>query len=200
MARSGQPNLRYILPLNYDTRHAFTLNLDWRYSGGDFYNGPEGFWKGVLENAGVNLLMNLNSGSPYTSRSRAYALTESATGIPLSGQINGSRLPWQSTMDLNFNKVWLVKPKKKEGGRTKPYNVEIYLTIRNVLNKRNVNGVYSYTGSADDDGYLSSPQGINALNFQTNAQSYTDLYNLAMANPFSYSAPRQFRLGFRFGF
>lgn len=197
LARSGQPNLRYILPLSYDTRHAFVLNLDWRYGGGPGYNGPQGkVAKAILENSGINLLANLNSGSPYTARSRAYALTQSASDIPLTGQINGSRLPWQTTLDLNINKVWMIF---KEG-RKRPYTVEVYLTIRNLLNQRNVLGVYPYTGSPEDDGYLSSPQGINALQFQTDAQSYTDMYNVYMANPYNYSVPRQFRLGFRFGF
>lgn len=193
LARSGQPNLRYILPLDYDTRHQFTLNLDYRF--GPRAPGKDGFWDKFFANSGVNLLVNLNSGEPYTARSRAYALTEAGNNIPLVGQINGSRLPWQSRLDLNINKIWVVTNEKG-----KAYNIEVYLTILNLLNQRNVNNVYAYTGSPDDDGFLSSPQGINSLAFQTDAQAYTDLYNIAMNNPFNFTAPRQFRLGFRLGF
>ena len=203
LARSGQPNLRYILPLDYDNRHVVVLNMDYRYSGGRGYNGPQGkVARAILENAGANLLLNLNSGSPYTRRNRAYALTEAASGIPLTGQINGSRLPWQTKLDLNINKVWYIQPKAKgdKPARKRPYNVEVYFTVLNILNTRNVIGVYAYTGAPEDDGYLASPQGQNALNFQTNAQSYTDLYNSRMNNPFNYATPRQYRLGFRFGF
>lgn len=203
LARSGQPNLRYILPLDYDQRHVIVMNLDYRFSGGRGYNGPQGkVARAILENAGANVLLNLNSGSPYTRRNRAYALTEDASGIPLTGQINGSRLPWQSKLDLNINKVWYIQPKAKgdNPARKRPYNVEVYFTVLNILNSRNVIGVYAYTGDPDDDGYLASPQGQNALNFQTNAQSYTDLYNTRMNNPFNYATPRQYRLGFRFGF
>jgi len=179
------------------------LNMDYRYSGGRGYNGPQGkVARAILENAGANLLLNLNSGSPYTRRNRAYALTEAASGIPLTGQINGSRLPWQTKLDLNINKVWYIQPKAKgdKPARKRPYNVEVYFTVLNILNTRNVIGVYAYTGAPEDDGYLASPQGQNALNFQTNAQSYTDLYNSRMNNPFNYATPRQYRLGFRFGF
>lgn len=203
LARSGQPNLRYILPLDYDQRHVIVMNLDYRFSGGRGYNGPQGkVARAILENAGANVLLNLNSGSPYTRRNRAYALTEAASGIPLTGQINGSRLPWQTKLDLNINKVWYIQPKAKgdNPARKRPYNVEVYFTVLNILNSRNVIGVYAYTGDPDDDGYLASPQGQNALNFQTNAQSYTDLYNTRMNNPFNYATPRQYRLGFRFGF
>ena len=203
LARSGQPNLRYILPLDYDQRHVIVLNMDWRYSGGRGYNGPQHkVARAILENAGANVLLNLNSGSPYTRRNRAYALTEAATGIPLTGQINGSRLPWQTRLDLNINKVWYIQPKAKgdKPARKRPYNVEVYFTVLNILSNRNVIGVYAYTGAPDDDGYLASPQGQNALNFQTNAQSYTDLYNANMNNPFNFATPREYRLGFRFGF
>ncbi|MCT4623154.1 MAG: carboxypeptidase regulatory-like domain-containing protein [Schleiferiaceae bacterium] len=203
LANSGQPNLRYILPLDYDNRHVIVLNMDWRYSGGRAYNGPQGkVARGILENAGLNLLLNLNSGTPYTRRNRAFALTEGASSIPLTGQINGSRLPWQTKLDLNINKVWYIQPKAKEGkqARKRPYNVEVYFTVLNILNNRNVTNVYAYTGSPVDDGYLVSPQGQNALNFQTDAQSYTDLYNASMVNPFNFGLPRQYRLGLRFGF
>ena len=203
LARSGQPNLRYILPLDYDNRHVVVMNLDYRYSGGRGYNGPQGkVARAILENAGANILVNLNSGSPYTRRNRAYALTEAASGIPLTGQINGSRLPWQTKIDLNINKVWYIQPKAKgdKPARKRPYNVEVYFTVLNILSNRNVIGVYAYTGAPDDDGYLASPQGQNALNFQTNAQSYTDLYNANMNNPFNFARPREYRLGFRFGF
>jgi hypothetical protein len=69
-----------------------------------------------------------------------------------------------------------------------------------LLDTRNVLGVYPFTGSPDDDGYLSSPQGQGAINFQTNAQSYVDLYNARMANPNFYTLPRRIRLGIRVGF
>ncbi len=81
IARSGQPNLRYILPLSYDSRHQVVMNMDYRYGGGPAYNGPVWFGMRMLENAGVNLVLNANSGTPYTRRSLAYGLTDGATPI-----------------------------------------------------------------------------------------------------------------------
>lgn len=190
IARSGQPNLRYILPLSYDSRHQVVMNLDYRYGGGQAYNGPVWFGTKFFENAGINVVMNANSGTPYTRRSIAYGLTDAAT--PITGNINGSRLPWSFRVDATANKTWNV-----DKG---PFsNVEVYLQMLNVLNTQNILGVYAFTGSPNDDGYLSSPQGQNAIQFQTNAQSYADLYNISLANPGLYSLPRRLRLGIRFG-
>lgn len=190
IARSGQPNLRYILPLSFDSRHQVVMNMDYRYGGGPAYNGPVWFGKRVLENAGLNLVVNANSGTPYTRRSLAYGLTDAQT--PITGNINGSRLPWSFRIDATANKVWNFN----EGPLS---NFEIYVQMLNVLNTQNILGVYSYTGSPSDDGYLSSPQGQNAIQFQTNAQSFADLYNISLANPGLFSLPRRIRLGLRIG-
>ena len=190
IARSGQPNLRYILPLSYDSRHQVVMNMDYRFAGGPAYNGPVWFGKRVLENAGLNLVLNANSGTPYTRRSLAFGLTDAAT--PITGNINGSRLPWSFRIDATANKVWNFN----EGAFS---NFEIYLQVLNALNTQNILGVYSFTGSPNDDGYLSSPQGQNAIQFQTNAQSFADLYNVSLANPGLYSLPRRLRIGFRVG-
>ncbi|MAZ97548.1 MAG: hypothetical protein CMP53_08515 [Flavobacteriales bacterium] len=190
IARSGQPNLRYILPLNFDSRHQVVMNMDYRYGGGPAYNGPVWFGKRVLENAGLNVVLNANSGTPYTRRSLAFGLTDGTT--PITGNINGSRLPWSFRIDATANKMWNFN----EG----PFsNFEIYAQLLNVLNTQNTLGVYSYTGSPSDDGYLSSPQGQNAIQFQTNAQSFADLYNISLANPGLFSLPRRIRLGLRVG-
>jgi len=190
IARSGQPNLRYILPLSYDSRHQVVMNMDYRYGGGPAYNGPVWFGMRILENAGINVVLNANSGTPYTRRSLAFGLTDAAT--PITGNINGSRLPWSFRLDATANKVWNYS----EG----PFsNFEIYVQVLNALNTQNILGVYSFTGSPSDDGYLSSPQGQNAIQFQTNAQSFADLYNINLANPGLYSLPRRIRLGLRIG-
>ena len=190
IARSGQPNLRYILPLSYDSRHQVVMNMDYRYGGGPAYNGPVWFGKRVLENAGLNLVVNANSGTPYTRRVLAYGLTDAQT--PMTGNINGSRLPWSFRVDATANKVWNFN----EGPLS---NFEIYVQMLNVLNTQNVLGVYPYTGSPSDDGYLSSPQGQNAIQFQASAQSFADLYNISLANPSLFSLPRRIRLGLRIG-
>ena len=191
IARSGQPNLRYILPLSFDSRHQVVMNMDYRYGGGPAYNGPVWFGKRILENAGLNVVLNANSGTPYTRRrSLAYGLTDGAT--PITGNINGSRLPWSFRIDATANKVWNFQ----EGPLS---NFEDLHAVLNVLNTQNILGVYSYTGSPSDDGYLSSPQGQNAIQFQTNAQSYADLYNISLPILVYSVFPSRIRLGLRIG-
>ena len=137
------------------------------------------------------MVLNANSGTPYTRRGLAFGLTDAAT--PITGNINGSRLPWSFRIDATANKVWNFKSDATFS------NFEVYVQLLNALNTQNVLGVYSFTGSPSDDGYLSSPQGQNAVQFQTNAQSFADLYNISLANPGLYSLPRRIRLGLRVG-
>ena len=201
IASSGQPNLRYILPLDYDSRHQVVLSLDYRFASGRAYTGPsttnkKGKTINWLENFGVNVVVNGNSGTPYTRRIRAYSLASQASSVQIVGQVNGSRLPTQVRVDMTINKVWnMTYGEKKKNG-----SIEVYLQALNLLDQRNVLAVYPYTGSPDDDGYLTSPQGQRSVNFQTDAQSYADLYNVSMANPGVYTLPRRLRLGIRVGF
>ena len=196
IARSGQPNLRYILPLDYDSRHQIVLAVDYRFGEGRDYNGPIIGNANILENFGVNFVVNGNSGTPYTRRVQAYAITAGNTSVPITGQVNGSRLPFQTRVDMTVNKVWNYKYKDSD----RRGSFEVYLQVQNLLDARNVLGVYAYTGSPEDDGYLTSPQGEAAIQFQTNAQSYVDLYNVSMANPGFFTLPRRMRLGIRIGF
>jgi len=197
LARSGQPNLRYILPLDYDSRHQVVMIIDYRFARGAAYTGPVFKNNRPLEDFGVNLVVNGFSGTPYTKRSRAYPLTDAASSIPLVGQINGARLPWQFRLDMNINKIfqYTYGPNKQKRG-----NIDVYLQIQNVLDALNVLNVYAFTGSASDDGWLTSQQGINSLSFQADAQSYADFYNMSMQNPGFFTLPRRTRLGVRFTF
>ena len=67
-------NLRTLFPLDFDERHRFNLNLDYRYSSGSFYNGPRLWGKDILANFGANLQAIAVSGRPFTA-------TETPLGI-----------------------------------------------------------------------------------------------------------------------
>lgn len=197
LARSGQPNLRYILPLDFDTRHQITVNVDYHYGYGAAYDGPKVNDKNILEGFGVNLLMTTNSGNPYTARVRAFDLTTSSSGVPLTGQINGSRQPWTFNVDMTVNKVF---PITRDRYQRPGSSIEVYMSFLNLLNTKNVLNVYAFTGAADDDGWLASPQGQTSIAFRADAQSYADLYNVAVNTPFNYALPRRIRLGVRYNF
>jgi hypothetical protein len=168
------------------------MNFDYRYSKGRGYNGPVWWNTNVFEGTGINLVVNTFSGTPYSRRVQAYPLTAGANTVQLAGQVNGSRLPWQFRIDLRMNKQFDVNYGKD---KNKSLGMDVYIQIQNLLDTRNVLGVYPYTGSAEDDGYLTSAQAQNVIQSQVSSQSFVDLYNVAMVNPFSFSLPRRIRLG-----
>ncbi len=190
LANSGQPNLRYILPLSYDNRHQFLVRFDYRFSDKLNYTGPAKARK-ILENFGVNLTANAVSGSPYTRRSLPFAVTSNASSSPIDGQINGARLPWQLRFDMRVNKVFKFKNKN---------SLDVYFQIFNLLNTINTVGVYAFTGSADDDGFLTSQLAETTIREQVSTQAFVDLYNRRVNSPFNFSAPRTIRLGVSYNF
>jgi outer membrane receptor protein involved in Fe transport len=198
LIRSGQPNLRNLIPLDADQRHAIQLNVDFRYSEGTDYNGPVIGGIQVLKNAGFNITMNGGSGTPYTRSSKISPLT-SPTNI-IKGSLNGSRLPWSFRMDGRFDKDFSLAVGKDSKGNKKEYYLNAYLQILNILNAKNIMGVYAATGNPDDDGYLAAAEYQAQIYSQLDPQSYIDMYSIAVNNPYNYSSPRMIRLGIGLNF
>jgi hypothetical protein len=200
LVNSGQPNLRTIYPLDYDQRHALVGVIDYRYGEGSDYNGPVLFGKKIFQNAGINITSNLGSGTPYSARQYvvAQALIEGNGTSSMEGQVNGSRLPSQFRMDAQIDKNWTLKFGKED----KPIeaNLQLYLQITNVLNNRNILGVYGATGSPSDDGYLADPRYTSAIQNSNSEQSFRDYYALKVNSPYNYGLPRTIRLGIKFDF
>ncbi|HOS48000.1 MAG TPA: TonB-dependent receptor, partial [Bacteroidia bacterium] len=197
---TDQPNIRFIIPLDYDTRHQLTASIDYRYDDGADYNGPMLFGKPIFANAGANLVFRANSGTPYTRQSRA-TREGAAIGWQDNGQravegiINGARTPWQFRIDLKIDKDINVKFSDKKSG-----TFNVYLQIQNLLDTRNVVGVYRATGNPTDDGFLQSADGQQLSSAQVSQQAFTDQYLIKLLNPDNYSLPRRARLGVRFDF
>lgn len=78
--------------------------------------------------------------------------------------------------------------------------MNVYMYVSNLLNTRNTLAVYSYTGVSTDDGYLTSPQGQQALNSLQFPTAYSDLYNTRLLNPGLFNNPRRIFFGFIFNF
>ncbi len=204
----GLPNLRTLFPLDYDVRHIIKGTVDFHYKGYDKdakrnqYNGPIVFNKPIFQNAGIALIFNSQSGRPYTVNSQATPDAQPGVVVrsPIKGNPNGSRLPWQFYTDLNIDKTFYFKAGTYKNGAPKQASIVVFMQITNLFNAKNVLGVYRYSGSADNDGYLNSPAGQVAINQATNAQSFIDLYNIKVANPGNYALPRWTRLGVRYNF
>lgn len=207
LANSDQPNLRITLPLNYDQRHTFTFNLDYRFGEGKDYKGPQFNRKKkdavqtvqVFQNMGANLIFRIGSGTPYTrdiAASPIDANSQQSSRSSINGSVNGSYKPWQFRTDLRIDKNIQLTWGKKDSENKKTANLNIYLQVLNLLNTKNILNVYNYTGNADDDGYLASAQGqLSVKSNPTTAASFTDQYNIYINNPNNYSRPRTIRIG-----
>jgi hypothetical protein len=214
---SGQPNLRTLTNLSFDQRHNISAIVDLRFDQGTNYNGPvtrrqkkgtettrEIRW---LENAGATLMVSAASGMPY-SRSNTIISEYGWGGVrQLKGTINGANMPWIFTCNLRIDKSFALnlasKKDKTDTGkrRNKPGMLTFYLDFQNLLNLKNVIRVYDYTGSATDDGFLSSPL------FQTQMRTLTypvasavNYYEMMVANPYNFTQPFRVYLGIQFFF
>ncbi len=198
LINAGLPNLRTVNPFNYDQRHRIVVTTDYRYGSGKDYNGPVWFDKQIFANTGANLICNLGSGTPYTPQ--VFATPVTGTLSPSTeGSINGARLPWQFTVDLNLDRNFALTF-GKEGEKRRAANLNVYLWVSNLLNTRNIFGVYRFTGNPDDDGWLAASAAQQSINSSTSPASYRNYYAMSVNNPGNLAMPRVIRLGVRFDF
>lgn len=205
LVAAGLPNLRSTIPMPWDRRHQFNLLFDYRYGSGREYNGPrinrdkkDKAPFEVLQNTGFSLTVLGGSGTPYTA---ARNVTSPLTGGNnlLRGSYFGSRLPWQFRLDLRVDRDIDFNLKRKSGEARNTY-MNVYLQVLNLLDTRNVMGVYPATGNPDDDGFLSAPEWQRQILSQTEPQAFRELYGIFVNDPSNYSAPRQIRMGLIFNF
>lgn len=160
-------------PLSYDRRHTIYLDLDARNARNE---GPLVGGIRLLENAGLNVQFSANSGLPYTP-------------TDLNGRPNGARnsqsMPWTYRIDLKADRSIMVM---------KQMQVQAYIQIINLLDRKNVLSVYPSTGDAQENGFLSTPTG-QFLNARQLLERQVNLHT-----GFRYDTPRQARLGILFSF
>ena len=212
--QSDQPNLRTIFPLDYDQRHTIITNLDYRYGEGAEYRGPtrrkiipngefmDTIRKPLLANVGLNVTFRMGSGTPYSRQLQATPDAELGSArSTLLGSLNGSRIPWSSKVDIKLDKRFTLFRSKKADGTIIPNTglpCQLYIQVMNLLDTRNITRVYSFTGNAEDDGFLASSLGtekLQSLEEQGTADAYFDYYLMAMENPFNFTKPRRTRIG-----
>lgn len=197
--------IRVPIPLDYDQRHTIVTTIDYRFGEGTGYTGPANMQK-LLENFGVNFIFRAGSGTPYSRISQDIVQNilqaDDARFRQLIGEINGSRLPWQSNIDLRLDKDIILTSKDAEGkGRRTTLNV--YLLVQNLLDTRRIAGLYPATGLPDNDGFLASPQSkdfLNGLGSNDQIMSYMDIYRIRVNDPNNYRLPRVIRVGAIYNF
>lgn len=192
---TSRGNLRTLYPLNFDERHNINAVFDYRFAPGKAYNGPRIAGKDILANFGANFQMFAVSGRPYTARLRPTRFGGEGT----QGLLNGNRLPWRFNIDMRVDKSFNIAAQGK-----RPLNVNIYLRVSNLLNRKNVVKVYPVTDSPSDDGFLAGGEGIQVLNElnrgQRSVQSFRDAYSWMLLNPDYYTQPRRIYIGGLFEF
>ncbi len=190
-SRNGE--VRVLIPLSFDERHRIVGNIDYRYASGDKYNGPRVSGLDIFANTGINFQVAAISGRPYTRQS---TINNPFSSAGFTGDINGARLPWTTNIDMRIDKNFSVKLNENN---KRGLNFNVYLRVSNLLNTQNVVGVYRVTGSPDNDGYLATQFGQDAINSVESSgrdvQSFLAAYEWALLQPGFYSLPRRIRIG-----
>jgi len=105
-------------------------------------------------------------------------------------------LPWNFTVNVRVDKSFRLYTPQEAGKR--PINLNVYVRVQNLLDRRNLLGVYSASGSATDDGFLTSPigesvlQGVVADGLE---EFYVQSYTWRMLNPGFFTLPRRIYVG-----
>jgi outer membrane receptor protein involved in Fe transport len=152
-----------ISPLYYHNKHRGAVALDYRF-GAD---------EGILSGLGVNLEYKFNSGHPYTLSDGGMgqraadggAILEDARSREPQESVGGSTTPWQYYSNLK------VDYKMSLGG----VGVTLFAYVDNLFDTKNVINVYSRSGNAYDDGFLTDPA-LSSEIVAANGQTYVDLY------------------------
>jgi len=181
-------NLRTLYPLSYDERHRVAGALDFRYGSDE---GPVLFGKPILEQLGINLSGSAVSGRPYTRLQTPTQLD----GRVNEGDINGARLPWNLVTNLRIDRDLALFNDNGNG-----VDLNVYLRISNLLDRRNIISVYPATGLPDNDGFLTSVQGSASIANQINQDAYVQSYQWRVLNPNFFSLPRRIFVGASFSF
>ncbi len=201
LIRAGYPNVKMMFPIGDDRRHAFKLSLDFRYEGGDRYNGPttkrivtgkdgEPRVQNIkwLQNFGVNITGLAQSGAPYT---KYFSQTQST----IVGSYRGARLPWIFRLDMTINKAFLFKVGKRNT------MLDVFCSIYNLLDAKNITGVFGVTGDPDDNGYLTDPETQTVIRTQIDEKAYRNYYWMYLDNgSYNYSSPRRVEIGVSYQF
>jgi hypothetical protein len=207
----GSDTPKQVMPVDHNQPHVGSIRLDYRY--GDNDGGP------LLENFGINVLFNFSSGHSWTAVYRPSAMGQSNyydVGVDYMNDtrsrealepIGASQTPWTFNTDLRLDKKISIGPTK----------FAVFMRITNLFNARNVINVYQFTGSPDDDGWLTTPgiandviAAIGGDRDNNGIDDYREIYTAVnIDNDEAYrtqiggrliSAPRQIFVGMTFNF
>lgn len=151
-------------------------NLGYCFGRGSNYKGASWMSRSIFQGISANMYYQHRSGVPYfATRNGFYNHVD--------------RTPNINMVNINIQKDFLIGQKA---------SLNVYLIIENLFNFQNVFDVYSDTGDASDDGFLSDPSNERYIEGQLNPDSYRLLYQMSLYNPQYYDIPRIWRIGLTF--
>ena len=190
-----------ISPLDFNETHRGNIFVDYRFADND--GGP------ILENLGANLLLSFSSGHNFTLSSGSIGQRGPEEGGILANDDPRSRKPAESINASSTPYTFEVDMKIDKGLGLFGADARIYLYVYNLFNRKNVINVYSRTGSAEDDGFLTNPDLSSQIVAASGGPTYRQLYEaINLANRQHYwateggdifGAPRQIRFGIKLG-
>ena len=139
-------------------------------------------------------MLEAGTGFPYSTQSVYNEVALGAVSTRPSGPFGSERMPPVYRLDLRANKSFSVA-----GG-----DLEVYLWVINLFDRKNVSDVYQGTGKPDNTGWLETPDGqqfvqnnptIHDSSYLTGEQKYM----LRQNDPANFDIPRQIRFGMRVG-
>lgn len=148
-----------LYPLNFDKRHLLNARVNMSLAAGE---GPSFGTIKPLERTTVTLVFSGSTGYPYTPTGRDIGFVER----------NSERYPVTYTVDVFASRRFTV---------TGRHDVEAFLSITNLTNRRNARNIYTDTGKPDE--------------FTTRPQSQEWILN-----PNNWFPPRVTNLGLRYTF
>ncbi len=179
----------YIIPLSFNHTINGNLNIDYRFEKND---GPD-----ILQEFGVSLLLTFSSGHPYTlATDKSVGTSNPVTAAVYDTRnryalepLNSSITPSNFQIDMRIDKTIEFMDN---------FSANIFIQVINLTNAKNVVDVYSNTGSAETDGFLTNPNLNGYKQVNTYGQIYSDTYkSIALGYNGLYGTPRQIRLGIR---
>jgi outer membrane receptor protein involved in Fe transport len=170
-------------PLAFDQRHKFSWNFDYRLNKGE---GPSLGGTKLLENAGINFLLNAGSGFPYTPTRIYNEVTLASVAAQPIGPINSRYGPWTIDASLKANKGISV------GGQ----NLDVYVWVLNIFNRDNIRTVYTGSGNAETTNFLNTEEGQSTYDTADAQRRYA----LAERSPTLHDTGRLVRLGAKLSF
>ena len=155
----------------------------------------------VLQNFGVNVLTQFRSGQPYTPLAATGPLYSTASATQILGGVNDVNLPSSTLINLRVDRSFNLGPA----------SLKAYLWVQNLLDDRAILNVYRFTGQPDNDGFLQTPSGQEAIRTSVDSEAFLFGYDLVQTGPLNetaggfgasggggapfYGLPRRVRLG-----